>query len=166
MVQRLCWEALQQGCNLTQEDLARLLHCSVSTIKRIISDYRKENNLIPTRGNYCDIGPGVSHKYEAVKRFLKGYTITDIARAISHDRQSVERYVDDFTMVYSAFVNEQYSPLRISRMFRMSEKLVQEYISLYQQFKDDSDCKYRLEQIQLRAVLLFDRSQKNRRNLQ
>ena len=162
MVQRLCWEAIRQGCTLTQEDLARLLHCSVTTIRRIIAEYRKAGVYILTRGNYCDIGPGLSHKSEAVKRYLKGYTVTEIARAMSHAPQSIERYIDDFSLVSTAFKKEQYTALRISQMMRLSEKLVKEYIDLYHQFKNNSDCQYRLEQINLRADNLFDRCKKNR----
>lgn len=164
MVQRLCWEAIRQDCTLTQEDLSRLLHCSVSTIRRIIAEYRRENIFIPTRGNYCDIGPGISHKTEAIKRFLKGYTLTEIARAMSHSPGSVERYIDDFSLVYSAYICERYSPLRISQMMRISEKLVDEYVALYQRFKDHPDCQHRLEQIKVRASELFNRSKKNGEN--
>jgi hypothetical protein len=164
MVQRLCWEAIAQGCTLTQEDLSRLLHCSVSTIRRIMAEYRRANLFLPTRGNYCDIGPGISHKAEAVKRFLKGYTLKEIARAMSHAPESIERYIDDFSMVYSAHINEEYSPLRISQMMRVSEKLVNEYIALYHLFKENPDCQYRLEQIRLRATELFERCKKNREN--
>lgn len=161
MVQRLCWEAIRQDCTLTQEDLSRLLHCSVSTIRRIIAEFRLESIFIPTRGNYCDIGPGISHKTEAIKRFLKGYTVTEIARAMSHSPGSVERYIDDFSLVYSAYICENYSPLRISQMMRISEKLVNEYVSLYQRFKENPDCQHRLEQIKIRAGELFNRSKKN-----
>jgi hypothetical protein len=164
MVQRLCWEAIRQDCTLTQEDLSRLLHCSVSTIRRIIAEYRRENIFIPTRGNYCDIGPGISHKTEAIKRYLKGYTLTEIARAMSHNPGSIERYIDDFSLVYSAYICERYSPLRISQMMRISEKLASEYISLYQLFKDNPDCHHRLEQIRIRASELFNRSKKNEGN--
>ncbi|MHA1360824.1 MAG: DUF1670 domain-containing protein [Candidatus Helarchaeota archaeon] len=162
MVQRLCWQALDQGCTLTQEDLSRLLHCSVTRVRRLIAEYRKDNIYIPTRGNYCDIGPGVSHKSEAIKRYLKGYTVTEIARSMAHTPQSIERYLDDFSLVMTAYVNDQYTALRISQMMRLSEKLVKEYIDIYNQFKDDSDCQYRLEQIQLRSANLFERCKKNR----
>ena len=166
MVQRLCWEALAQGCNLTQEDLARLLHCSVSTIRRIISQYRKENVFVPTRGNYNDIGPGLSHKYEAVKRYLKGYTVTEISKAMSHHPRSIERYIDDFTMVYTAFVNEKYTPLRISRMLRISERIVKEYLTLFVELKDNADCQHQLEQIKLRAGALFQNAKKKKEQAQ
>ena len=47
---------------------------------------------------------------------------------------------------------------------RISEKLVNEYISLYQLFKDNPDCQHRLEQIRVRASELFNRSKKNEEN--
>ena len=160
MVSRLCWEAIQQGCVLTQEDLARLLHCSLSTIKRIISVYRKQDFLIPTRGNYNDIGPGVSHKAQAVKLFLRGLTLLDISKRMAHSIYSIERYIDDFTLVYSAYVNEQYSALRISRMMAISPKLVKDYIALYEEVKNNPDYSYQLQQIAIRARYLYTRSKK------
>lgn len=147
MTERLCWQALGQSCTLTQEDLSRLLHCSVSRIRRFIAEYRKEGNYIPTRGNHCDIGPGVSHKAEAVKRYLKGYTVTEIGRAMAHSPQSIERYLDDFSLVVTVHVHEQYSPLRLSQMLRLSERLIKEYLALYQLYKNNPDCQYRLDQI-------------------
>ncbi len=163
MVERLCWDAFNQGCCLTQEDLARLLHCSVSTIKRIIAALNANDKFIPTRGNYGDIGPGVSHKAEAVKRYLKGYTVTEIAQAMAHHPHSIERYLDDFCLVAAGYSNEHYSALRLSRSLKLSEKLVEQYIDLYHRFKDDPDCQQRLEQLLARINELFNRSKKNQR---
>ena len=163
MVERLCWEAFNQGCCLTQEDLARLLHCSVSTIKRIIAELKTEDKFIPTRGNYGDIGPGVSHKAEAVKRYLKGYTVSEIAQAMAHHPHSIERYLDDFCLVAAGYINENYTALRLSRALKLSENLVQQYIDLYHRFKDDPDCHQRLEQLLARMNELYDRSKKNQR---
>lgn len=163
MVERLCWQAIRQGCCLTQEDLARLLHCSVSTIKRIIKQYRGQEKLIPTRGNYCDIGPGTSHKTEAIKRYLKGATVTEISIAMAHHPRSIERYIDDFCMVVSGYVNDHFSVTRLSRTLRMSEKLVTEYINLYKRFEKDPDCQRQLIQILARIDELFKRTKKNNR---
>lgn len=163
MVERLSWQTIEQDCSLTQEDLARALHCSPSTIRRIIREYRDKKIFIPTRGNYCDIGPGISHKTEAVRKYLKGYTVSEIALAMAHHPNSIERYIDDFCMVISGHVNENYSALRLSRSLRMSEKLVSEYIALYQQFKDDPDCQYRLEQLLLRMNEVMGSKKNNRR---
>jgi len=163
MVDRLSWQAIRQGCCVTQEDLARLLHCSVSTIKRIIAQYKAQGTFIPTRGNYCDIGPGVSHKAEAVKRYLKGYTVTEIARTMAHHPRSIERYLNDFCMVASGYAHDKYSALRLSRTLRLSERLVGEYITLYRRFAADSECQLRLEQLLARIDELYRRAQKNTR---
>jgi len=165
MVDRLCWQAIAQGCCLTQEDLARLLHCSVSTVKRIIAEYKTKGHIVPTRGNYCDIGPGVSHKAEAVKRYLKGYTVSEIALAMAHNPRSIERYLNDFCMVASGYINEHFSALRLSRTLKISEKLVQEYIDLYHKFVNDPDCKVRLEQLLARINELYMRTKKNNRRI-
>ena len=165
MVDRLSWQAIQQGCCLTQEDLARLLHCSVSTIKRIVARYRDQGQIIPTRGNYCDIGPGVSHKAEAVKRYLKGYTVSEISLTMAHNSHSIERYLDDFCMVASGYINDNYTALRISRALKISEKLVQQYIDLYHKFENDPDCKIRLQQLLARIDELYNRSKKNNRRI-
>jgi len=132
-VVRLCWEAYNQGALLTQEDLARLLNMSVSGVKKIVKQHKQEENLLPTRGYYHDIGPGISHKYEAVRLFLRGMTLSDIAWRIHHCIWSVERYIRDFCVVFMAHC-EGYTPERISHMARLSIKLVREYISLYRQF--------------------------------
>lgn len=166
MVSRLCWQAIRQGCCLTQEDLARLLHCSISTIKRILKKYQQLGQRLPTRGNYCDIGPGISHKTEAIKRYLKGATVSEIAIAMAHHPQSLERYIDDFCLVVSGYANDHFSVTRLSRTLRMSEKLVTEYINLYQQLKTDTDCQLRLQQILARIDELFNRTQKNNRRWQ
>jgi len=61
-IQRLTVEAQEQGALLTQEDLARLLCASRSTIKRDIAYLRAQGTTVPTRGQVKDIGRGVSHK--------------------------------------------------------------------------------------------------------
>lgn len=163
MVDRLCWQAISQGCCLTQEDLARLLHCSLSTIKRIIALYRQQGHFVPTRGTYCDIGPGVSHKAEAVKRYLKGYTVSEIAVAMAHHPRSIEHYIDDFCLVASGYGHDHFSALRLSRTLKLSEGLVKQYIELYRQFSGDPDCKARLRQVLARIDELYSRTKKNNR---
>jgi AraC-like DNA-binding protein len=163
MVSRLCWQAIHQGCCLSQEDLARLLHCSVSTIRRILKQYRELGQLLPTRGNYCDIGPGISHKTETIKHYLKGETVSEISLRLAHHSQSIERYIDDFCLVVSGYATDNLSVIRLSRSLKMSEKLVTEYIDLYEQVKTDPDYQLRLQQILTRIDELFNRTKKNNR---
>jgi len=134
-ISRLCWQAYKQECLLTQEDLARLLRMSVSAIKKILRAFRKDKIKIPTRGAFCDIGPGVSHKYHAVKMYLSGLTLTDIAFRLHHDLASIERYINNFIIVFRAH-EDGYDPVRISHMSKISQSLVKGYIDLYNEFRN------------------------------
>lgn len=157
-VARLAWQAYNQNALLTQEDIARILNMSVSGVKKIVGKHRKEGTLLPTRGNFHDIGPGVSHKYEAVKLFLRGMTLSDIAYRMHHSLWSIERYIKDFCTVFMAHC-ENYTPERISHMTKLSLKLVKEYISLYNQFcKCDNREFLKLIEIRLGSMIDFKKT--------
>lgn len=131
-IQRLTVEAHEQGALLTQEDLARLLCTSCSTIKRDIAYLRSQEVAVPTRGQIKDIGRGVSHKAQIVGDWLAGYTFSDVQRRRCHSISSIERYCDDFLRVtrlhkHGLAVTE----IRIST--GLSERLIQEYLDLFAQ---------------------------------
>jgi len=138
LVHRLAWEAYDQGATLTVEDLARLLITSQRTISRILASYAKQDIFIPTRGRVRDIGPGISHKAQAVQLYLQGFTPTEIANRLGHHLSSVERYLDDFCRVMMG-LEEGYSPARIARNTRLGEKLVGEYAFLYHRYSSLPD---------------------------
>jgi hypothetical protein len=133
LVHRLSWEAYEQGAALTVEDLARLLITSERTIIRILANYGKQDVFIPTRGRVRDIGPGISHKAQAVHLYLKGLTATEIATRLGHHLSCVERYLDDFCVVMMG-LEDGYSPARIARNTRLGERLVEEYAFLYRRY--------------------------------
>jgi hypothetical protein len=133
LVHRLSWEAYEQGALLTVEDLARLLITSERTISRILATYVKQDIFIPTRGRVRDIGPGISHKAQAVHLYLRGFTPTEIATRLGHHLSCVERYLDDFCVVMMG-LEDGYSPARIARNTRLGEKLVEEYAFLYHRY--------------------------------
>ena len=60
IIQRIADEALDQGALLTQEDIARILGVNVRTIRRDLSDLRKQGIIIQTRGEVKDIGSSTS----------------------------------------------------------------------------------------------------------
>lgn len=140
IISRICWQALQQETLLTQEDIAFLLYMSRASVKRLLAELKKEDQYIPTRGNYHDIGPGTSHKYEALKMYIKGMEPSDIARRLGHALNSIERYIDDFALVVSA-AQEDYSSVAISRFTGLSEKLVKEYLILFDRYSLDDKLK-------------------------
>lgn len=129
-IKRLTQEAYAQGALLTHEDLARLLCTSVSTIKRDIELLGKQGELIPTRGQMRDIGPGVSHKQRIVQLFLDGYTYTEIEMRTRHTIASIRRYVDGFTRVVR-LTAEGMSPSEIRIATGLSERMISEYQELY-----------------------------------
>jgi biotin operon repressor len=130
-IQRLTREAQEQGALLTQEDLARLLCTSRSTIKRDIAELRGEGVDVPTRGQIKDIGKGISHKGRIVEDWLTGYTFSQIQQRRRHSLHSIERYCSDFQRV----VRLQGRGLSVSEMrigTGLSERLVKEYLDLHQ----------------------------------
>jgi hypothetical protein len=130
-IQRLTQEAQDQGALLTQEDLARLLCASRSTVKRDIAHLRAEGIDIPTRGQVKDIGKGVSHKGRIVGDWLAGYTFSEIEQRRRHSIGSIERYCSDFQRVVRLHVHGlSVAEMRIST--GMSERLIQEYVALYE----------------------------------
>ena len=131
-IQRLTVEAYEQGALLTQEDLARLLCTSRSTIKRDVAYLRSEDVAVPTRGQIKDIGRGVSHKAQIVSDWLAGYTFSEIQRRRCHGTGSIERYCDDFLRVARLHTHGlTVTEIRIST--GLSERLIQEYLGLYAQ---------------------------------
>jgi hypothetical protein len=82
---RLCTEARDQGGLLSYEDLAyRLLNCGVRTVVRDVEQLRRQGLAVPTRGQQQDIGPGQTHRVQAVRLFLEGNEPREIARRLYH----------------------------------------------------------------------------------
>jgi len=96
---RLTEEAREQGGLLSQEDLARLLHCDVRTVRRDVRAFREMQIMVATRGQQKDIGPGVSHRGVAIRHWIDGDDTPEIARKINHSLAAVERYIQAFARV-------------------------------------------------------------------
>ena len=136
-IQRLTEEADDQGALLTHEDLARLLCCSLATIKRDIAALRMKGLSIPTRGQIKDIGKGVSHKAQIVCDYLAGYTFSDIEMRRRHSIESIRRYCRDFGRVITLHA-KNLSVSEIRQATGLSERLIQQYIALYQETQPDN----------------------------
>jgi len=131
-IQRLTREAQEQGALLTQEDLARLLCASRSTIKRDIAQLRTEGIDVPTRGQIKDIGKGISHKGQIVRDWLAGYTFSQIKQRRWHSIHSIERYCFDFQRVLRLHERGlRMVDIRVST--GLSERLIKEYLVLYEE---------------------------------
>ncbi|MDP3105046.1 MAG: DUF1670 domain-containing protein [Candidatus Methanoperedens sp.] len=130
---RFATEAYDQGRLLVQEDLALLLNSGRRTIQRDMSNLKKQEIIIPTRGSIQDIGPTISHKTKIVELYLKGYEYTEIERRTRHTGQSIKRYIIGFSKVVMLH-SKGYNPNQIRELTNSTEKVVKEYLDLYQKY--------------------------------
>ncbi len=140
---RLLDEALAQGAAATQEDLARVLHASVSTIKRDFAVLREKGHYLPSRGNLQGIGRGQTHKARIVELWLQGLTYDQIARRTRHAVSSIKRYINTFIRVVWMH-RQDYTEEQVAHLLQIGTALVAEYLALYDRYNTEQ-YKERLE---------------------
>jgi hypothetical protein len=114
-----------------------LLCASRSTIKRDIAQLRGAGIDVPTRGQIKDIGKGISHKGQIVQDWLAGYTFSQIKQRRWHSIHSIERYCLDFQRVIRLHRRGlRMADIRIST--GLSERLIKEYLALYEEAGPDN----------------------------
>lgn len=133
-VLRLTHEAHDQEALLTQEDLARLLCTSVSTIKRDCQALRTDGFTVPTRGTLQDIGPGVSHKAMIVRLYLEAFSFAELERRSRHSKRAIERYLKHFTQV-ARLQRAGHPPEEIRLVTGLSARVVEQYLELLETHK-------------------------------
>ena len=144
---RICQEAQDQGVLLTQEDLAyRIFNCGERTIRRDIAAFKKQSIFIPTRGQQKDIGRGITHRSEAVKRYILRHPSSKIAREIYHSLAAVERYITHFARINFLHQNKGMTAKEIAFTSKLSLPLVKEYLQLYREM-DTPENRERLAEI-------------------
>jgi hypothetical protein len=144
---RLATEARDQGGLLSYEDLAyRLLNCGVRTIVRDVAGLRRRGLEVPTRGQQQDIGPGQTHRVQAVRLFLQGKEANQIARQLYHSLRSIETYVTTFARV-AFLLQKGYGTDEIAFVIHRSPALVAAYRQLYEEFRGQRSAQARLREI-------------------
>ena len=132
---RVTAEARDQGGLLSYEDLAfRLFNCGVRTIVRDVQALRRRDIAVPTRGQQQDIGPGQTHRVQAVRLYLQGLEANEIARRLYHTLGSIENYVTTFARVVF-LANKGYGDDEIAFVIRRSSPLVAAYRKLFGEFQ-------------------------------
>jgi biotin operon repressor len=143
-IQRLLTEALEQGAAATQEDLARVLHTSVRTIKRDCAHLKEQGMTLPTRGYVRGIGRGQTHKAQIITRWLRGETYDKIALHTHHSLASIQRYIRAFVQVIQ-LQRQGFSVEEVAMLAQISLYLVREYLLVYEE-NDTPTCRGRLEE--------------------
>ncbi len=150
-VLRLCTEAREQGALLSYEDLAfKLLHCGTRTIVRDVAGLRAEGIVVPSRGQQQDIGPGQTHRVQAVEWFLKGWEPQQIAHRLYHSLAAIENYLTTFGRVVF-LTNHDCQTDEIAFVLQRSSLLVAAYQQLAKRQKSGT-AQRRLNEIVRRAA--------------
>jgi hypothetical protein len=87
-----------------------------------------------TRGAKHDMGPGLSHKTIILDLYFKCYTFSEIEQKTNHSETSVKRYLADFIQVATLY-RQNFSPNQIRLIAQKSDRLIREYIGLYQTYE-------------------------------
>jgi hypothetical protein len=127
VVARMLLEAEEQGGLLSMTDLAVLLSCSPSTVRKARETWeRRYARILPTRGTIHDLGTTFTHKKQIIDLHLEGYFTSEIARKTSHDPSCIDRYIDDFQRVLMLKTDGQ--PLnKICFYTGLGRRLVKQY---------------------------------------
>ena len=148
---RVTAEARDQGGLLSYEDLAfRLFNCGVRTIVRDVQALRRRGLEVPARGQQQDIGPGQTHRVQAVRLYLQGLEANEIARRLYHTLGSIENYVTTFARV-AFLVTKGYGDDEIAFVIRRSSPLVAAYRKLLGEFQAKPSARRRLQEILARV---------------
>lgn len=147
-LQRLTEEAREQGGLLTQEDLAQLLASDVRTIRRDVTELRERGIIVATRGQQKDIGPGVSHRGIAIRKWLEGKEPIEVARAINHSIGAVENYLEKFKRV--AFLRgKNFDDYQIALTVGISVTAAKTFSDIYNETKNCSFFASRMAEIEI-----------------
>lgn len=131
---RIVKEAIEQGALLSYEDIAFILTSSVVTIKRDMSQLRRQGKTIPTRGWRHDMGRGTTHKTQILDLYLNGYQFSEIEKRTHHSETAVKRYIQDFYRILILH-QKQFSIDQIRIATGFSNRLIGEYIDLYSKYE-------------------------------
>jgi len=153
-INRMAVEAQEQQALLSQEDLAEILDTDVRTIRRDIQDLRRQGISVPTRGQQKDIGPGVTHRVQAITLFLEEKEPVEIARTIKHSLTAVERYIDTFCRV--VFCQRRFrNNLKTALVVGVSVHTVNTYLGLHTDACEDPAYRERIAEIEARGLVYY-----------
>lgn len=144
---RVMEQIVDGGGIATQEDLARLFQVDVRTIRRDLAYLRSEGYEVITRGVWCDIGRGISHRVLVVEKYLQNYSYTEICRQTGHSDKAIKRYVNTFIRVATLIAKGVTNDLEIAFYVGISERLAKDYRELYQRYIDHEVFGRRLKEL-------------------
>ena len=77
----------------------------------------------------------LSHKTQILDLYFKRYTFSEIEQKTNHSERAVYRYLRDFTHV-ATLHHQGFPKAQIRLISHFSDRLIREYLSLYEQYQD------------------------------
>ena len=142
---RLVDEALEQGGVLTEEDLARVLQITPRTVIRDIQALKAADHVVQTRGQVKGAGRGQTHKVRIIELWLDRQGYDRIALWAHHSVQSIKRYIATFQRVVTLH-REDTAVSQIAFLVGASERLVGDYLALYERVTSHAERLAKLEE--------------------
>jgi hypothetical protein len=136
-IERITEEAIEQKGVLSQEDLGRILGCTVRTIQRDIAEIKAKGIEVMTRGVLHNIGRGQTHKVKIIGLYLEGKTFSEIRLKTHHSTGAIKRYLQDFQKVLMSLQNGLKEANEISQVTGMSITLVKQYMFVIKESSKD-----------------------------
>jgi hypothetical protein len=131
---RWCFDAYEQGGVLTLLDLSLISGLSEHYVGELLREYEAETGkLVPTRGTVHDMGRSVTHKAEAVRRWLRHESPAQIARDMNHSQSAVDRYIADFRKV--RLLARKIPQAELPSLTGLSKSVVEQYLVLLQEYE-------------------------------
>jgi hypothetical protein len=127
-IERITEEAIEQSGILSQEDLGKILSCTVRTIQRDILEIKNRGIQITTRGVLHNIGRGQTHKVQIVGLYLEGKTFSEIRLKTHHSYGAIKRYLQEYQKVLMSIQHGIKEASSISSEAGLSQVLVNQYI--------------------------------------
>jgi len=156
---RLVEEALDQGGVLTEEDLARALQVTRRTIERDVRQLQAAGYHVQTRGQVKGTGRGQTHKVRIIELWLDRQPYDKIALWAHHSVQAIKRYVSTFLRVV-VLHRQQRAATEIAFLVNASERLVIDYLAVYDRVKEQPARLAKLEEEMMRVVSLAEATKK------
>lgn len=146
-IERITEEAIEQQGILSQEDLGRILSCTVRTMQRDISEIKSRGIEIITRGVLHNIGRGQTHKVKIISLYLEGKTFSEIKLSTHHSVGAIKRYIQDFQKVLMSLHHKVTDSDSISNVTGLSITLVKQYKDLISESNKEKNKKTMMKEM-------------------
>ncbi len=158
-IARICIQSYEQGGCVTQADIAAMLKVSTSTVGKYIKEYEQEHDVqLPRRGTIHDMGPTLTHKRLIIEKlFIECKTVQAVSRETDHSLHAIERYITTFRRVLICY-RKGMGPDEIARIMMKSKRLIDEYLSIIDEYKQKEYILDKLESYEVRIETFLERT--------